>query len=370
MFQRDLLDRSAGSLTIYLLGPGVGESIVLVMPDGRVVVVDSCERAGVNLPALLLTRLGIPKIDLLVVTHPDLDHVRGLTEILAGFNPERVWRYPFALLREILATLTSAPESSDYARHVEAVRGCVALDDHLTRTGRVEEVTYGRTWAPPGSPYNVHALAPTPYDTSRARNRVRGLVERRRGRWLLSDQAKTWLGAGTPLGDLPNMVSLGLAIEWGDRRIVLAGDIENGDGGPYSGWPGVLDHLDRPDDQRGRLVDDVDLIKVAHHGSAGAFSASAWKRHAGSAKTIGIVTTYSPSRLPDRDTLKALRLHCHRLGIAVDAGAAFERAMEAGWMVADAMEPSPASAAPCLQVVIGADGARTFRRGQASGWFE
>ncbi|HSK03926.1 MAG TPA: hypothetical protein VK932_21885 [Kofleriaceae bacterium] len=40
------------------------------MPDDRVVVVDSCERAGVNLPAQLLGKLGITQIDLLVLTHP------------------------------------------------------------------------------------------------------------------------------------------------------------------------------------------------------------------------------------------------------------------------------------------------------------
>jgi beta-lactamase superfamily II metal-dependent hydrolase len=94
-------------LSLYLLGPGVGESIVLVMPDDRVVVVDSCERAGTNIPARLLTELQIKQIDLLIVTHPDLDHVKGLTELLA-FSPARVWRYPFALLREILATLVDA----------------------------------------------------------------------------------------------------------------------------------------------------------------------------------------------------------------------------------------------------------------------
>lgn len=70
MFQDDLLARSTGTLTVYLLGPGVGESLVLVMPDDRVVVVDSCERAGVNLPAQLLGKLGITQIDLLVLTHP------------------------------------------------------------------------------------------------------------------------------------------------------------------------------------------------------------------------------------------------------------------------------------------------------------
>jgi hypothetical protein len=59
---------------------------------------------------------------------------------------------------------------------------------------------------------------------------------------LLSPQAKNWLDSESPLGDLANMVSLGVAIEWGERRLVLAGDIENGDGGPYSGGspPGLV----------------------------------------------------------------------------------------------------------------------------------
>lgn len=370
MFQRDLLTTSYGALTVYLLGPGVGECMVLIMPDGRVVVLDTCERANVNLPARLLTDLGIKRIDLLIVTHPDLDHVKGLIELLDLFDPVRVWRYPFALLREMLTMLVNVTAAPHYTRHAEAVRGGVALDEHLSRTGVVDDVTYGRIWAPPGATYTIHALAPTPYDTKRARGRVRGLLERRHVRWLLSQQAKNWLDDGSPLGDLPNMVSLGVAIEWGERRLVLAGDIENGDGGPYSGWAGVLDHLDRTDDKRGRLVDDVDLIKVAHHGSARAFSQVAWDRHAKAAKTIGVVTTYSPSRLPDQATLGALRSHCHRLGIAVDAGDAFDRAMVAGWAVADAKEPVPASAAPCLQVVINADGKQTFRRGQSAGWFE
>lgn len=109
MFQGDLLARANGSLTVYFLGPGVGESIVLIMPDDRVIVVDSCERGGTNLPVRLLTALQLEQIDLLIVTHPDLDHVKGLSELLA-FNPLRVWRYPFALLRELLALLVNAED--------------------------------------------------------------------------------------------------------------------------------------------------------------------------------------------------------------------------------------------------------------------
>jgi beta-lactamase superfamily II metal-dependent hydrolase len=369
VFQGDLLVRTSGALTIYLLGPGIGESIVLLMPDERVVVVDSCERAGTNLPVQLLRALNIEQIDLLIVTHPDLDHVKGLTELLA-FNPVRVWRYPFGLLRELLAVLTNADASSNYRRHAEALRGNVALDDLLAENGNVHEVTYGRSWPPREASYTVHALAPTSYDTHRARERARGLVERRHGRWTLSPQAKGWLDDDRPLGDLPNMVSLGVAIEWGDRRLVLAGDIENGDGGPYSGWAGVLDQLDRSDDLRGYLVDDVDLIKIAHHGSRRAFSKTVWERHAKSRKTIGVVTTNSPRKLPELDTLQALRAHCHRLGIAADAGESFDRAMTAGWSVADTKESAPSSTSPCLRVVLTADGRQRFQRGHAAGWFE
>jgi G:T/U-mismatch repair DNA glycosylase len=187
---------------------------------------------------------------------------------------------------------------------------------------------------------------------------------------MLSPQAKAWLDDDKPLGDLPNMVSLGVAIEWGGRRLVLAGDIENGDGGPYSGWTGVLDQLDRSDDQRGYLVEDIDLIKVAHHGSTRAFSKTVWERHTKSRKTIGVVTTYSPKKLPELGTLQALRAHCHRLGVATDAGESFDRAMMAGWSVADISEPAPSSTSPCLRVVLTADGSQRFQRGHSAGWFE
>ena len=40
MFDADLPRPSAGRLYIYLLGPGVGESQVVVFPDGRVMVID------------------------------------------------------------------------------------------------------------------------------------------------------------------------------------------------------------------------------------------------------------------------------------------------------------------------------------------
>jgi glyoxylase-like metal-dependent hydrolase (beta-lactamase superfamily II) len=73
-----------GVLTAYFFGPGFGESAVLHMPDGRWVVIDCCVEDGVCLPAALLDQLGAQKIDLLILAHPDLDHVRGVELLLDG----------------------------------------------------------------------------------------------------------------------------------------------------------------------------------------------------------------------------------------------------------------------------------------------
>lgn len=364
MFDSDLLSIEPGALTMFLLGPGVGESVVLVLPDRRVVVVDSCEHGGVNLPLQLLQELKTPTIDLLVVTHPDLDHIRGLTEIINRYNP-RVWRYPFGLLRELLPLLVEIPR---FAKNVEAARVNEALVAHLRKTGLVQDSVIGLAWQPPGCGYEVRALAPCQYDTNRARERVRGLIDMSGGKAVLTAKGRRWLEEDAALRDIANMVSIGLAIEWGGRRILLTGDIENGDGKPFSGWRGVLDYLDRPDEGRGYLVEDVDVVKIAHHGSRGAFLDDAWVRHAKSGKTVGVLTTYSPSRLPHREVLDALRSHCKRLGLTVDAGQAFDRAQTAGW-IAEVPASPPTSRVPCIQVALRADGTATFAHGAEAAWF-
>jgi hypothetical protein len=177
------------SLELYLLGPGVGESVVLVMPDKRVVVVDCCMKDGTNLPAELLVDLGFSKIDLLVVTHPDLDHVAGVEHLVKKFNPGRVWRYPFGLLREVLQVMGGLTTRPGHQRYAAALKAQDAIDEHLARTGASESVEAGRQWAPPGAAYKISTLAPTPYDAARARKRLEGLVDTTSGRPKLTAAA-------------------------------------------------------------------------------------------------------------------------------------------------------------------------------------
>lgn len=77
-------------LRLDLLDIGQGDSILIQTPHGRVVLIDG--GPGVK----VLERLGEElsfwhsDIDLLVLTHPDLDHLEGLVEILPRFRVHRV----------------------------------------------------------------------------------------------------------------------------------------------------------------------------------------------------------------------------------------------------------------------------------------
>jgi competence protein ComEC len=76
-----------GRLHVYFLNVGQGDAILIVAPDGRQTLID-----GGPSPAALLNELGavMPfwdrSLDLVVLTHPDLDHMAGLSPALARYR--------------------------------------------------------------------------------------------------------------------------------------------------------------------------------------------------------------------------------------------------------------------------------------------
>jgi competence protein ComEC len=75
---------------VVFLSVGQGDS-TLFMSEGWTMVVDVAARqegfdAGERLVAPALRRYGVRKIDCLVLTHPDLDHVGGLPSVAARFE--------------------------------------------------------------------------------------------------------------------------------------------------------------------------------------------------------------------------------------------------------------------------------------------
>lgn len=277
-----------GALTLYLGGGagGVGESIVIHMPDGRWIVMDVCycadQRGGPpwNFPLHILREAGASHLDLLVLSHPDSDHFEGLEELLAAYPDRqrlrRLWTFPRNGLLELLTRWAAQlPDPWSQAR-----RALFASLSHARHRYPMEEPCYPSSLYPPPelgpSPYSVRALVPTEEDTHRLWAEVAQISQALHGR--PNSQLRAFLRDRKPTLD-GNALSLGLIIEWGALKLLLAGDVEVPAGG-RGGWPGLLRELEQQGEPG--LLDDVDVVKVPHHGSLSRSSTSlhheTWER--------------------------------------------------------------------------------------------
>ncbi|MCP3994560.1 MAG: MBL fold metallo-hydrolase [bacterium] len=87
--------------TIVFLDVGQGDAVLLRDPSGGVALIDGGRDPAVLLPAL--RRHGVNRIDLLVATHGDADHVGGLATLADHVAIGRVWVPQFAELGPLLA---------------------------------------------------------------------------------------------------------------------------------------------------------------------------------------------------------------------------------------------------------------------------
>lgn len=75
--------------TLVVLDIGQGDAILLQDPSGFSMLVDGGSNARVLDRAL--RRLGVDRLDVVVVTHADIDHLGGLVELLSGGGTTELW---------------------------------------------------------------------------------------------------------------------------------------------------------------------------------------------------------------------------------------------------------------------------------------
>lgn len=72
-----------GTLSVYTLNVGQGASLLAVGPTGETLLIDSGDwRDEGEIVLETLDQLGIDRIDYLVSSHPDADHIGGHAEII------------------------------------------------------------------------------------------------------------------------------------------------------------------------------------------------------------------------------------------------------------------------------------------------
>jgi competence protein ComEC len=84
-----------GRLRVTMFDVGQAEAIAVRLPSGRNVLIDAAGQPGrfdiggrVLVPALLAR--GVTRLDMLVITHPDIDHAGGAPAVMADLRPPRV----------------------------------------------------------------------------------------------------------------------------------------------------------------------------------------------------------------------------------------------------------------------------------------
>ena len=208
-------EASGKELRIHVLDVGHGDSILIVAPSGKVVLVDAGEPGDGKRILEAMQRYGAAQVDLLVATHAHPDHIGAADEIIKATN-----------VREVLYNGAPGP-TKDYQDFLKAV------DEKKVP---LEKATPGKT-VDLGDGAILSVLAP-----------IEPLF------------TKEDLSAG---GNEPNANSIVMRLDYGDFSMLLAADAE-------------AQTEERMLRQGANL--DADVLKIGHHGSKYASSEGFIKR--------------------------------------------------------------------------------------------
>ena len=281
-------------IEITILGRGVGESVVVHVPDSGWVIVDSFRDEDGNPAALTyLNAIAVAHdaVDRLVITHFDRDHYVGAVDIYHACSKPRV--YVSAALQ---APYVQALRADD---HAEAIFG-----EHIELMERAQADTRR------GSAHPLVSLKAGMNVQSAAGVRVRALAPMEAVAQMSDADIIALVANG---GDVEavrlrlkrdNRCSVVLSVESPAGHALLGGDLERQ---PFLyGWEAVVD------EPANHPLPRASLLKVPHHGSPTGDAPELWQVLLDPNPEL-LVAPMSSSRLPRPAGVKRLlnrgRLH-------------------------------------------------------------
>jgi beta-lactamase superfamily II metal-dependent hydrolase len=295
----------ANELELSLLGPGLGEAVVVHLGQGEWLLVDSC-RSGSSTPASMeyLTQLGVPTsaVKSIVVTHWHDDHILGVAD-LAGHYSQATVHCSAALEKreffqrivaaEVRGGIAAAKQTTGFDEFAQLYRlwnqrEKAGAHAHLSTPHWTKEstVVYRRQSSKACPGCEVIALSPSSQCVTKGLRALIGPAVGPRGL------------PSIPRALGPNATSIVLAVTFGSRRLLLGGDLEE-TSSPGMGWNGVLAVATLPGGAS-------DAFKVPHHGSRNGHNAEVWKSML-NPRRLAVLTTFNPSRLPTDADLRRLK---------------------------------------------------------------
>ena len=228
---------SGGELRVHVLdvGPGDGDSILIISPGGKSVLVDAGDTGKGKVILEALKRYNVQQLDYFVATHPHPDHIGGADEVIKatkvlnvvdnGLGPD----VPESLAAQ-KPPATAATGNKPVTRKLDKSAAITKFYDEYKEAVTQSGAHYEKAQA--GAKYDLGAGARL---TILAPNEP----------LFTKEQMKTG-------GNLPNANSIVMRLDYGDFSMLLPGDAE-----------AQTEHQ--------MLTRDLSLkakiLKVAHHGS-------------------------------------------------------------------------------------------------------
>ena len=222
--------RGEGELRIHFIDVGQGDSTLIELPDGTVMLIDGGNSAKSTEKKVLryLNALKLKTIDHLVVTHADADHCGGLNEVVK-----------YKTVRNAYLPLSNPEEGTEYARLYDTLMA--ANCNWAYASSKVANILSKNE----NYPFNIAFLYPH------------------------SDDVDESISSGElPPEELDNYYSSVVYLEYVGIRALFTGDI-----------PLEIEGRLRQGDELGMYekigakLKNLDILKVAHHGSK---TSSSW----------------------------------------------------------------------------------------------
>lgn len=272
-----------------MFGRGFGECLCVHSGEGEWIVVDSCLKPDTGRPAALdyLERMGVdPKqaVRLVVATHWDDDHIRGLSETAEACEAAAI-ACSAALRREEIFAFVARQGHG---------RGALGSGvDELRRILLLSNKRGSIIWAkanlplhprPPGDSPTVVALSPSEDAVARSIEALIGAAT----------QAESTVQRRYKAPEGPNGASIATVVRRGEQALLLGADLERS-ANEETGWQAVVAHA--------KPSAAASLVKIPHHGSEGAHHDGMWHELV-EEEAVAVVTPWTKGAMylpTDRD---------------------------------------------------------------------